>query len=122
MLDPKLREVLQEARDLIADADHWCVTALARDAQGAPCPVDYSGAVQFCARGAVLKVNRYFLETADLMLGRAAAIMYGDIDGDIGLFELQGETIASIAHVNNLLGLDATLAVFDKVLADETLQ
>jgi len=49
--------LLQQARALIAEPEHWTQNTIARDKDGYPLPANHSRAVAFCAMGALLQVD-----------------------------------------------------------------
>lgn len=49
-------ETLRAARELIADPEHWCQGASARDRNGQPVEAEDAAAVAWCAHGACRRV------------------------------------------------------------------
>lgn len=115
MLDAEAKQVLTRARSLIADPERWTIMRLARDRFGVGVSPFDPSAHQFCARGAVSKVIGVpvitpLWERVDRMLNKAAGILYPD-------FRPYGSS--DVAAVNNALGHEATLAVFDALLSGD---
>lgn len=54
--DPKIKQYLIEARELIRDEKNWCKKVPARNKKGISVYVDSPEACQFCALGALAKV------------------------------------------------------------------
>lgn len=130
-LDPDVRDVLQLARDRIADPKHWCQGAYAMqdtrmtgltgmkigDAEiGAVTGVvmrtrsspHAPNAVQWCAIGSVSKEA----DRKAHLRGRALDALDAIAEREFKL---------PVSEVNDILGHEATIAMFDKVLANETL-
>jgi hypothetical protein len=98
-------QIVQRARSLIADEEHWCRNELARDARGVGvCPLSDS-AVKWCGLGAVIaaasEITRGNRAANDLAI-RAMRPLYGT---------------ATLVKVNDLRGHAAVLALFDEVIA-----
>jgi len=100
--------VLREARELISDPKRWTRAELARDATQHGVRANSVGATCWCALGAVLKVTDTKLAyqvwdfPATKVLMRAAKSEFGPYD---------------IPAVNDLLGHEATIRMFDAAIA-----
>jgi hypothetical protein len=103
MSKPLTRPIIERARALIADGDHWCRAALAKDERGRQ--VDPTGAIarQWCAFGALIA---------------ASFELVGDLKQAHNLAEaVARESCSSLINTNDTEGHAAVLALFDKVLA-----
>ena len=100
-------QIVQRARALIADQQHWCRGELARDVSGAGvCPTSAS-AVKWCALGAVIAAAHEFthdLACANDFAFKALRPRYGS---------------ATLVRVNDMRGHAAVLPLFDTVIAAE---
>lgn len=99
--------VLRDAYELIKDPDRWCTRAMAVDKRGDSVAVNDRDAVRWCAFGALKKYSPTKWASAapaPHSLDRIVAELYGP-----------SHTIIS---VNDNLGHAATVAVFEKALAD----
>jgi hypothetical protein len=97
-------QIVELARGLIADEQHWCQHHLALDKDDVVVPATSSRAVKRCALGAVLA---------------AAYQLTHDFDA---AHKLGYEALASIGHValmsaNDTRGHAAVLALFDEIIA-----
>ncbi len=141
MLDPEVRDIIQRARDLIADPERWCqrFTATGNDenavtvARMFDVPVAYLGqshadptspfAAKWCAYGALRKAAR--VDDAHRLVAHKSGGPFAlacDIIRDAAERlhpDSSTAQLGPIAWVNDHLGHDAVLAMFDKVLADE---
>ena len=105
MSKPLKIQIIELARTLIVDEQHWCTHHLALDKNGIVVNPTSSLAVKRCALGAVLA---------------AAYQLTHDFDT---AFKLGHEVIAPIGnpatlmHVNDTTGHSAVLALFDRVIA-----
>ena len=99
MSKPLKIQIVERARALIADEEHWCRNELARDARGMDvCPLS-DNAVKRCGLGAVI----------------AAAYQLAH---QLGLEALRPRSGAvTLIHVNETRGHAAVLALFDEVIA-----
>lgn len=98
-------EALRAARNLIADQSKWTTGQSARNASGQPVIANDPGAVCWCSIGALSHVvvhNSQLFHLATDELERVAH----DISGGY-----------SIVHVNDYLGHDAALNMFDRAIA-----
>jgi hypothetical protein len=98
-------QIVERARALIADQQHWCRGELARDAKGRGiCPMSDS-AMKRCGLGALLmaacEITRDHRAAYDLAI-RAMRPLHGT---------------ATLVKVNDLRGHAAVLALFDEVIA-----
>ena len=100
-------QIVQRARALIADQQHWCRGELAGDVSGAGvCPTSAS-AVKWCALGAVIAAAHEL--THDL-----------DSANDFAFKALRPRCgSATLVRVNDMRGHAAVLALFDTVIAAE---
>ena len=105
MSRPLKVQIVERARALIADEQHWCRGELARDAKGRGiCPMSDS-AMKRCGLGALIAAAYQLTHDFDVahQLGREALRpRYGP---------------ATIIHVNDVRGHAAVLALFDEVIA-----
>lgn len=98
-------EVLQKARDLIADESRWTHGYYAKDAQGYDVEPNEPSACCWCALGAVLHVE-------DLHSEEEA--------GSDAASALERTALASgvaVPYINDIRGHDAVLALFDEAIA-----
>jgi hypothetical protein len=98
-------QVLERARDLIADERHWCPGDLARDALGFAVGPDDGSAVQRCALGALVAAAHEL--TSDPALARHLATT--------AMRPLAGAT--ALTHINDAEGHAAVLELFDLAIA-----
>jgi hypothetical protein len=107
MARPLQIQIVERARALIADEQHWCRGELARDIGGdGVCPTS-AGAVKRCALGAVIAAAHEFthdLDSANDFAFKALRPQYGT---------------ATLVRVNDMRGHAAVLSLFDKVIAAE---
>ena len=103
MSKPLKIQIIELARTLIVDEQHWCTHNLALDKNGTPVAPTSSRAIKRCALGAVLA---------------AAYQLTHDFDT---AHKLGHEALASIGRpvtrVNDVRGHAAVLAVFDEIIA-----
>jgi hypothetical protein len=97
-------QIVERARALIADKEHWCRGELARDARGmGVCPLS-NDAVKRCGLGALVasahEITRGHRMAYDLAT-RAMQPLYGT---------------ATLVKVNDVSGHAAVLALFDEVI------
>ena len=105
MSKPITRHVIERARMLIADENHWCRAALARDDRGFQVDPTDATARQRCAFGALVA---------------AAFELVGDTRHAHDLASVTARAIrctSSLIHTNDTEGHTAVLALFDKALA-----
>jgi hypothetical protein len=105
MARPLQIQIVERARALIADEQHWCRGELARDVNGeGVCPTSAS-AVKRCALGAVMAAAHeltHDLDVAHDFAFKALRPRYG---------------IGTLVRVNDMRGHVAVLALFDEVIA-----
>jgi|SoiMethySBSTD1v2_1073268.scaffolds.fasta_scaffold87656_1 hypothetical protein len=110
MARPLRIQVVERARALIADEQHWCRGELARDVNGEEvCPTSAS-AVKWCALGAVTAAAHELTHDLDAALDfafKALRPQYGT---------------ATLVRINDMRGHAAVLALFDDVIAAENSQ
>ena len=110
MARPLRIQVVERARALIADEQHWCRGELARDVNGEEvCPTSAS-AVKWCALGAVTAAAHELTHDLDAALDfafKALRPQYGT---------------ATLVRINDMRGHAAVLALFDDVIAAENNQ
>jgi len=104
MSKPLTRQILDRARNLIADKDHWCRGSLAKDVRGRQVDPWDKTAVRRCAYGALI----------------AAAF---ELVADVNQARDLADSIARKVHgsswlitTNDIGGHRAVLALFDQVL------
>jgi hypothetical protein len=102
---PLKLHVIERARSLIGDEQHWCCGSLAQDATGGEISATSASAVKRCGLGALIA---------------AAYELTHDFDAAYKL----GHTVlrphcgtATLVHVNDCRGHAAVLALFDEVIA-----
>jgi hypothetical protein len=98
-------QIVERARALIVDEEHWCRGELARDAKGrGVCPMSES-ATKRCGLGALMaasyEITGHYRAANDLAI-KATQPLYGT---------------ATLVKVNDLRGHAAVLALFDEVIA-----
>ena len=107
MARPLQIQIVERARTLIADKQHWCRGELARDVSGeGVCPTSAS-AVKRCALGAVIAAAHeltHNLDSANDFAFKALRPRYGT---------------ATLVRVNDMRGHAAVLALFDTVISAE---
>ena len=105
MSKPLNIQIVERARTLIADEQHWCRCELARDAKGTGvCPMAYS-ATRRCGLDALIAAA--FEITGDHLVAHDLAIRATQ--------PLCGT--ATLVRVNDIRGHAAVLALFDEVIA-----
>src|SRR4029453_7429716 len=105
MASPLKVQIVERARALIADEQHWCRGELARDAKGrGVCPMS-DGAVKRCGLGALIMAA--YQITTDRQEAISLAIK--------AVRPLHGS--ATLVQVNDTRGHAALLALFDEVIA-----
>ena len=105
MSKPLTRQILEHARDLIADKNHWCRGSLAKDVGGRQVDPWDSAAMRRCAYGALIAAA--FELVADSKQARDLAdAVARETHGSIWLIT-----------TNDIGGHGAVLALFDQVLA-----
>jgi hypothetical protein len=107
MSRPLKIQIVEAARILIADEQHWCRRNLANDVNGVPISPTSCRAVKWCGLGAVIAAAYQLTHDYDAAhrLGHEALVpRYG---------------AATLIYVNDTRGHAATLALFDEVIAAE---
>lgn len=103
--------VIAKAKELLSDRTKWTTGAIARDADGHSVNANSKKVVCWCSLGAVAHV-------ADaLNAGRGYLIANRAIDRLVGAAYLLYDR-ESIAEVNDLLGYDAAMKLFDYALTE----
>ena len=105
MSKPLNIQILERARTLIADEQHWCRRHLAEDVNGVSVSPTSASAVKWCGLGAVIA---------------AAYELTDDLDAahQLGHEVLRPrDGAATVIHVNDTRGHAAVLALFDEVIA-----
>jgi hypothetical protein len=105
MSKPLTRSILERARALIADKNHWCRGSLARDVRGRQVDPWKTTAVRSCAYGALIAAA--FELVADVAQSRDLA--------DAVAREIHGSSW--LITTNDIGGHRAVLALLDQVLA-----
>ena len=105
MSKPLSQPILERARALIVDKNHWCRGSLARDVRGRQVDPWKTTAVRRCAYGALIAAA--FELVADVNQARDLA--------DAVAREIHGSSWLITA--NDIGGHRAVLALFDQVLA-----
>jgi hypothetical protein len=98
-------QIVERARELIADEEHWCRRHLALDKNGVVASPTSANAVKRCGLGAVIA---------------AAYQLTHDLDAAHQLCqEVLGPhyRAAMLMHINDVRGHGAVLALFDEVIA-----
>jgi hypothetical protein len=97
---PLKLQIVEQARALIADEQHWCRRHLAEDVNGASVSPTFAGAVKRCGLGAVVAAAYQFTHNADaayqILRPRYSA--------------------ATVIYVNDTIGHAAMLTLFDEVI------
>jgi hypothetical protein len=106
MSKPVSAIIMERARELIAEPEHWCRGSYARGKGGVSVSVGDSSARRYCAMGALI------LAAFDLVgnMGQARELAYSAA-GTIS-------NTGSLVFVNDHAGHAAVLALFDKAIAD----
>jgi hypothetical protein len=102
---PLKLQIVERARELIADEQHWCERHLALDVNGVVVSPTSAKAVKRCGLGAVIA---------------AAYQLINDYDAAHQLsHEVLGPRYRAVTlmHINDIRGHAAVLALFDEVIA-----
>ena len=105
MSRPLRLQIVEHARSLIEDKQHWCRGQLAEDALGVGVFPTSANAVKRCGLGAVIAAAyqlSHDYDTANELAHNALRPHYG---------------IATLVQVNDMRGHAAVLALLDKVIA-----
>jgi hypothetical protein len=98
-------QIVEQARALIADREHWCQRHLAEDVNGVSLSPTSASAMKRCRLGAVIAAAYQLTHDFDAahQLGHEALRpRYG---------------AATVTYVNDTIGHAAVLALFDEVIA-----
>ena len=105
MSRPLKSQIVERARTLIADEQHWCRLHLAQDVNGVPVSATSARVVKRCALGALIaaayELTQDF-DTAHDLGHQALRPHYGP---------------STVIYVNDARGHAAVLALFDEVIA-----
>ena len=104
MARPLQKQIIERARALIANEQHWCRGELARDANGEQISPISASAVKRCALGAVIAAANELMHDSDAahdFAFKALRPQYGT---------------ATLVRINDMRGHAATLALFDEVI------
>jgi hypothetical protein len=107
MAKPLQIQIVERARALIADEQHWCRRHLALDARGVGVFATSATAVKRCALGAVIGAAyqlTHDYDAANDLAHKALRPRYGT---------------STLIYVNDMRGHAAVLALFDEVIAAE---
>jgi hypothetical protein len=105
MSRPLKVQIVERARALIADEQHWCRRHFGEDANGFPVSPTSASAIKWCGLGAVIAAAYQLTNDADA----AYRIGYHVLRPQCGS--------ATLIHVNDRRGHAAVLALFDEVIA-----
>ena len=105
MSKPLKIQIIELARTLIVDEQHWCTHHLALDKNGIVVSPTSSQAVKRCALGAVLAAAYQLTHDFDTAHKLGLEVL-APIGGPIPLM-----------HINDSRGHSAALALFDRVIA-----
>jgi hypothetical protein len=106
MSKPVSVAIIERARELIAEPEHWCRGSYARGKGGVSVSVGDSSARRFCAMGALILAALEL--TGDIQRGRELAYRAASTISQTG----------SLVFVNDHRGHAAVLALFDKAIAE----
>jgi hypothetical protein len=105
MSGPLKIHILEKARSLIADEQHWCRRHLGEDGNGISVSLTSASAMKWCGLGAVIAAAyqlTHDFDAADQLGREALRPRYGP---------------ATVIHVNDVRGHAAVLALLDEVIA-----
>ena len=105
MSRPLKIQIVERARELIADEQHWCRRHFGEDANGFPASPTSPSAIKWCGLGALIAAAYQLTHDFDAahQLGHEALRpRYG---------------AATLIYVNDTRGHAAVLALFDEVIA-----
>ena len=105
MSRPLKVQIVERARQLIADEHHWCCRHFGEDANGFPVSPTSTSATKRCALGAVIEAAYQLTHNLDV----AYQIGYQALRPRYGS--------ATLIQVNDVRGHAAVLALFDEVIA-----
>jgi hypothetical protein len=109
-LTQEQRKVVERARELIADEQHWSQGQCARTADGKPCSAFDPNATKFDAYGALTRAA--FEHTSDQ---RAAAMLADAIENAIP-HPVDARFRAVLVDISDKRGREAVLDLFDHAL------
>jgi hypothetical protein len=98
-------QIVELARALIADEQHWCRRHFGEDAHGLPVSPTSPSAIKWCGLGAVIAAAYQLTHNPDA----AYQIGYQALRPHCGS--------ATLIHVNDTRGHAAVLALFNEVMA-----
>ena len=105
MSKPLKIQIVEMARALIADEQHWCRRHLGEDVNGVSVSPTSASALKRCGLGAVIAAAyqlTHDFDAADRLGFEALRPRYGPV---------------TVMHVNDTIGHAAVLALFDEVIA-----
>jgi hypothetical protein len=105
MSRPLKFQIVEQARSLIADRQHWCCGQLAEDASGVGVFPTSANAVKRCGLGAVIAAAYQLTHDYDA----ANELAHNALRPHCG--------ITTLVHVNDVRGHAAVLALFDEVIS-----
>ena len=105
MSKPLKIQIVERARVLIADEEHWCRRHFAEDANGFPVSATSASAIKWCGLGAMIAAAYQLTHDFD-----TAHKLGHEVLAPIG-------GLVTLMHVNDTRGHSAALALFDRVIA-----
>ena len=105
MSRPLKFQIVERARELIADEQHWCQRHLALDVNGVVVSPTSAKAVKRCALGAVIAAAYQLTHDFDAAHQLAQEVLGAHYRA------------ATLMHINDTRGHAAVLALFDEVIA-----
>ena len=105
MSKPFKVQIVERARALIADEQHWCRRHFGEDANGFPVSPTSASTIKWCGLGAVIAAAYQLTHNTDA----AYQVGYQALGPRYGS--------ATLIHVNDMRGHAAVLALFDEVIA-----
>jgi len=114
-------ELLQEARDKIADPKHWTTGTNARRADDEPTPVGELD-VKWCGSGALLRARHdltydHRTSAREIMNANVRAASYLRAVA-VRMMANTSLIYTSVIYVNDVLGHEKTLEMYDMAIAD----
>jgi hypothetical protein len=88
-------QIVENARTLIQEEQHWCRGVLARDADGLSVDPTYSRATQRCALGALVSAA-FQLTNVRPTFGSATLVRVNDMRGHSAVLALLDEALATM--------------------------
>jgi hypothetical protein len=98
-------QIIERARSLIADKQHWCRRHFGEDANGVAVSPTSARAVKWCGLGAVIAAAYQLTHSTDA----AYQVGYQVLRPRYGS--------TTLIHINDVRGHAAVLALFDEVIA-----